>query len=63
MKIGQNASSTIELTNNPKFTDFWRKILIYQIEKKSRNLLIFQFGKFQKFAIWKGRKIRKVPIF
>ena len=33
MKIGQIASSAIELTNNPKITDFWSSILAYRIEK------------------------------
>ena len=41
---------------------FWSQTLIFQIEKKSQNCLIFQFGQFQKLQIWKIRKIFNLGI-
>ena len=32
-------------------------LAVFQIEKKSRNLLVYQFGKFQKFSFLKIPKI------
>ena len=38
---------------------FWI-LIVFQIEKKSKNLLIFEFGKFEKFPIWKLIKYSKL---
>ena len=47
----------MEWTNNIKIVDFCSQILVFQIEENFRNLLIFQFGQFEKFIIWKIPKI------
>ena len=43
--------------NNSKIANFRSQTLIFQIEKKTHDFLIFHFGQFQKRQIWKIPKI------
>ena len=47
----------VECRKISKIANFLSQILVFEIEKNSRNLLIFKFGQFQKFSISKIPKV------